>query len=439
MLVNRQKDLKYLEEGYNKPNSQLKFVFGRKYIGKTALISHFIKDKKAIYISLNDMRPNLFFTNMANEISSYFSLYKMDQKFNSFLEVLNLLNRQNIEEKLIIVVEDFHNILKIDKKALEELLSFWRKQLSKKNIYFILTSAIIFKDDYMQELEKNNDFLLLKSLEFETIKTMLPNLPKLDQLCVYTLLGTSPRYLKYYNKNINLAENIYNLFLSTNSYLFNLGLDILKSEIQDIGTYCSILYAISLGKTKIGDIAEFLNVKSTYLSRYIQKLLEMMILIKEIPIDSEEKSGKFGRYIIEDNALKFWFYYIYPNKNLISKQELLPITKQIQENFMSKTIQDSYKKYIKEHILKNKRTTFGYEPTTIGSWWDNNSNSIDLVAYDRKNITFVQILWQDEEMAKIAYGKLKVISEKMQTTLQKKYMIVSKNSYFNTNKSFDNE
>ncbi|MFV0561766.1 hypothetical protein [Malaciobacter mytili] len=42
-------------------------------------------------------------------------------------------------------------------------------------------------------------------------------------------------------------------------------------------------------------------------------------------------------------------------------------------------------------------------------------------------------------MAKIAYGKLKVISEKMQTTLQKRYIIVSKNSYFNTTKSLDNE
>ncbi len=51
---------------------------------------------------------------------------------------------------------------------------------------------------------------------------------------------------------------------------------------------------------------------------------------------------------------------------------------------MSKTVQSSYKKYIKEYINNNKRETLGYEPTNIGSWWDNNGNVIDLIAYDKK-------------------------------------------------------
>ncbi|PPK62939.1 DUF234 domain-containing protein [Malaciobacter marinus] len=433
MLLNRNTQINELEKNYAVPSSKLQFIFGRKYIGKTALVTHFLKSKNSIFISLNDMSSNLFFSVIADEIINHFGIYNSNQKFTTFEDVLLLLSKQEIEEKLIIVFEDFQNILKLDKNALDALILYWKKKLSKKNIYFMVTSSIIFKEEYIQSLEKISSMLYLNSLKFNTINNIVKNLSKVDQLCLYTLLGTSPKYLKYYNKNMNLAENIYAIFLSSNSYLSNLGIDILKAEIQDIGTYCSILYAISLGKTKIGDIATFLNVKSTYLTRYIQKLLDMMIIIKQVPINSDEKSTKFGRYLIEDNALKFWFYYIYPNKAAIQKENLNLITKKIQDDFMGKTVQDSYKKYIKEYINNNKRETLGYEPSNIGSWWDNNGNVIDLIAYDKKTITFILILWQDEDMAKISYGKLKVISEKVETTLQKKYIIVSKNSFLNSN------
>ena len=90
--------------------------------------------------------------------------------------------------------------------------------------------------------------------------------------------------MKFYNEKLNFTENIYNLFLNTNSYLYDLGLNVLKHEINDIGTYCSILEAISNDKNRIGDIASSLNVKSTYLTRYLQKLIDMMIIKKEVPI-----------------------------------------------------------------------------------------------------------------------------------------------------------
>ena len=48
-----------------------------------------------------------------------------------------------------------------------------------------------------------------------------------------------------FNPKNEFSENIFNLFLNPNSYLFDYGIRILKNEISDIGTYSSILYAIS--------------------------------------------------------------------------------------------------------------------------------------------------------------------------------------------------
>ena len=377
------------------------------------------------------MIPSLFFTQMANTINNFFHSSDVSTSFNTFSEILKFLDKQAIEKKLVIIMDDFQNINKVDKNALPELLKFWKKSLKNKNIQLIISSSLLFSDshDDIEKISANN--LSLDYLDFVAIKELFPEMNRLDQLYVYSLLGTTPSNLKYYNPKIDFTDNIFNLFLSPNSYLFDYGIRVLKSEISDIGTYSSILHSISKGNTKIGDIAASLDVKSTYLTRYLQKLIDMMIIRKIVPVGEDRKVSKFGRYEIEDSSLKFWFSYIYPNLTSLQLNDVQDVSKQIQDEFISKTVFLSYKKCIKEMINNKRKDILGYEPLHMGSWWDNNNNSIDLIAYDRKTVTFIQILWEDKDMAKISYGKLKSSSEKFESSLNKKYVIVTKNTFFN--------
>ncbi len=431
MFLQREKELQELEKSYNSATSSLKFVYGPKNVGKTTLSQQYIKDKESIYFANHEMIPSQFFTNMANTISEYFHNVKtVGIPFKSFENILEFLDKQKIDKKLVLVFDDFQNVLKVDKHSLENLLKFWKKKLKNKNLQIIIVSSLLFSDKD-SEIESCASVLKLGYLDFISIKEFFPEMNRLDQLYVYSLLGTTPTNLKFYNSKIEFTENIFNLFLSANSYLFDYGIRVLKSEISDIGTYSSILHAISKENTKIGDIASFLDVKSTYLTRYLQKLIDMMIIKKVVPIGEDKKSSKFGRYEILDNALKFWFSYIYPNLTALQQNDVKDVSKQIQDEFISKTVFLSYKKCIKEFIHKSQENIFGYTPNEIGSWWDNQNNNIDLLAFDRKIVTFVQILWEEKDMAKISYGKLKSTSEKFETSLEKKYIIVSKDTFFN--------
>ena len=431
MFLQREKELQKLHKNYNTPNSSIDFIFGPKNVGKTTLVQEFTKDKEYIYFANYEMMPSQFFTQMANTISNYFhNTNTVGKPFKSFIEVLEFLEKQEIQKKTIVVLDDFQNVIKVDKSALDDLSKFWKKRLKDKNIHLLVVSSHLFSEKE-NEISEFANIQKLEFLDFISIKELFPEMNRLDQLYVYSLLGTAPSNLKYYNPKLEFTENIFNLFLSSNSYLFDYGIRVLKSEISDIGTYSSILYAISKENTKIGDIAEALDVKSTHLTRYLQKLIDMMIIRKVLPVGEDKKSSKFGRYEIIDNALKFWFSYIYPNLSALQQNNTKEVSKLIQDEFISKTVFLSYKKCIKEFVNKKQESIFGYEPNTIGSWWDNQNNTIDLVAYDRKNITFVQILWEDKDLAKISYGKLKSTSEKFETSLERKYIIVSKNTFFN--------
>jgi len=432
MFIQREKELELLEKSYNEPNSTIDFLFGTTSCGKTTLLKEFSKEKDTLYISNYEMIPSLFFTKITSIINNFFENKYSDVNLNNFLEVLEFIEKQKIDSKLVIIFDDFQNIQKVDKSALENLVRFWKKTLKHKNIHVIISSSLLFGDSFEKDINKvSSNNILLEYLDFTAINELFPSMNRLDQLYVYSLLGTTATNLKYYNTKKNFIENIFNLFLAPNAYLFDYGIKVLKSEISDIGTYSSILHAISQGNTKIGDIAAALDVKSTYLTRYMQKLIDMMIVKKVVPLGEDKKKSKFGRYEISDNTLKFWFSYIYPNYSKLQFGEVEEVSKLIEDEFISKTVFLSYKKCIKEYIYKQQNKIFGYEPNFVGSWWDNNNNTIDLIAYNRKFITFVQILWEEKDVAQISYGKLKSSSDKFPTTLEKKYIIVSKNTFFN--------
>lgn len=49
MFIGREKELATLNRLYNSDKFEFAVIYGRRRVGKTALISHFIQDKKAIY------------------------------------------------------------------------------------------------------------------------------------------------------------------------------------------------------------------------------------------------------------------------------------------------------------------------------------------------------------------------------------------------------
>ena len=49
MFIGREKELSYLNEFYQKPGLGMTVIYGRRRIGKSTLISEFVKDKMVIF------------------------------------------------------------------------------------------------------------------------------------------------------------------------------------------------------------------------------------------------------------------------------------------------------------------------------------------------------------------------------------------------------
>lgn len=427
----RDEEFNQLQNIYLEKKSSLSFIFGQVGIGKTEFINDFVREKDFLYLDCLEMIPSLQIEFFKSSIAKHFDITENKLYFTSLFDILKFISSQDIKRKLVIVLDDFHNLVKSDKNSFKQLQTFWNSfdDQCNKHLQFIISSSI--KGSSTQELsfyKKATSILELKELPYDKITSIVTSLEKKDIMYVYSAFGVQANILKEYDVNKDVLTNIKNLLLDKHSHLFDYGERVLKSNLSEISTYNSILFAIARGSNKIGEIAKVLEVKSSYLTRYIQKLMDLMIIDKKVPVGEDKNKSKFGRYFITNRLVNFWYCYIYPNYTELKKGNTYPIINLIRRDFSSRIVQHAYKDHIFELIQSNPTKYIGFNPLHIGSWWNNTNDELDIVAYNKTDIVFISCKWKKKESNTFTYSNLKSKSNLFVTDLNKNFLIFSKTS-----------
>ena len=158
----------------------------------------------------------------------------------------------------------------------------------------------------------------LTQIPFRYYREFFPYNERRNLIEMYAVTGGVPKYIESFSNCSDIYQAIEDNVLNQNSYLYDEPNFLLQQEVSEIGSYFSIIRSIAAGNHKISAIASMLEVKVTSLSKYLQTLINLDILEREVPITEEnpEKSKK-GLYKIKDNYLRFWFAFIYPNRGFI--------------------------------------------------------------------------------------------------------------------------
>jgi len=436
MFINRKKELEALEDEYNSKRASFSVVYGRRRVGKTALLSQFIQNKKHIYlyITQSDLKSQL--QSFTMQIKQFVDeALAPHLSFSSFEEAIEFLTSLKIKEKLILVIDEYQYLTTLDKAFSSKLQRLWDEKLQHSNIYLILCGSVL---SMMQSEVLNYSAPLygrrttqfhIKSVKFRHIKEFLPKLTKLEQMQVFSSFGTIPKYLNEYDQNLNFMQNIEKKILNKNSYLYSEGNFLLKNEISDSATYFSILESISKGNTKIGHIASSLSVTSTHLTKYLKKLINLDIVFKETPVtDTNPLKSKFGRYKIKDKFLAFWFYYVFKNYNYLEIEQTTAVLQEIDLNLNDRFVSFAFEDFMIEDIWENPKKYLDFQPLKVGRWW-NNKEEIDIVAFDDENITFIECKWQDNVKKESVKNKLIAKAVNIKHNKTATYLVITKSDY----------
>ncbi len=436
MFYNRDEELKTLEKDYRKNGSSFSVIYGRRRVGKTALIYKFIKDKPNIFFYATEANLSIQLTNLLSQILKIVDKpYLKDIEIHSLEQLFDILNEYHFKKKLVFVIDEYQNLSKVDKSTSSQLQSIWDTMLKSKNIHLILCGSVVSMMhsevlDYTSPLYgRRTTNIHLKELQTRYIESFIPNISFEDKMRVYASFGTIPKYLESYDTSLDFYENIKENILNKNSFLYQEGYFLLKQELNELANYFSILEIISKGETKIGSIASKMQVPSTYITRYLTKLIDLDILTKEVPITEKNPlKSKLGRYRFKDKFLNFWFFYVYKNYNFLEINQTQAVIEEIKQNFNDRFVSFAFEDFVKEQIMLNPTKFLSFTPLKIGRWW-NNKEEIDLVAYNETNIAFIESKWQNSINKERVKNALVKKSMAIKTDKKEEYVVVSKGDF----------
>lgn len=381
-FINRGKELQRLDELWDEKGSDLVVIYGKRRVGKTELIKHFLKGKPGVYF-LADKRPEAEqLKGIGRRVGEYFKDEIM-KDFSSWDEMFIYL-KSRVKEPFVLALDEFPYLAEHNKALSSIFQKGWDEYLKDLPIYLILcgSSIAMMEEEVLGSKAplygRRSGQILLKPLSFYQAWNFFPKRSFEEFLKIFTITGGTPSYLLEIGKG-SLEKNIEEI-LDRNSFLFREVDFVLREEFREPRRYLSILRAIAYNKTKFGEIVNETGLETSNLYSYLDRLRDLELIEKHIPA-TVAKPERFKRstYHLQDNFFKFWFTYIHPYRSELEMGNKEESLRKLREEFKMMVAQ-TYESIAQDIIRKNQNLFFNFE--RIGRWWDG-KNEIDLIALNK--------------------------------------------------------
>ena len=389
-FVDREQEMETLQSEYNRDGSALVVLYGRRRVGKTTLISEFIKNKNALFFLASEeaeaQNRNAFKEKVAEFIDSDLlrsaDIKSWDVLFKSIMDT-------PFESKPVIVLDEFQYLGKANHAFPSVFQRIWEEILKDKSVMVILCGSLISMME-SQTLAYGSPLygrrtaqIRLQQIPFGYYHDFFPGKSRRELIEMYAVTGGVPKYIELFSESRDIYSAIQKCVLNRSGYLYDEPHFLLQQEVTEVGSYFSIIKAIAAGNSKLSAISAVLEIKATGLTKYLKTLIDLDILEREVPIteDNPEKS-KRGLYKIKDNYLRFWFAFVYPNMSFIESGHSRVVMNKIKKSLVPNHIAFVYEDVCKERMWElNADNVWSFNFTKLGRYWDAKTE-IDIAALD---------------------------------------------------------
>ena len=389
-FIDRESELETLQSEYARNGSALVVLYGRRRVGKTTLISEFIKDKNALFFLASEeseTQNRYAFKEKAAEFMNSDLLRNADVK--SWDVIFKALMDATFASKPVIVIDEFQDIGKTDPAFSFKFPKVLEGNLKDKQVMVILCGSLISMME-SQTLSYNSPLygrrtaqIRLNQIPFRYYGEFFPHKSRRELIEMYSVTGGVPKYIELFAESKDIYKAIERNVLNRSGYLYDEPNFLLQQEVSEVGSYFSVIKAIAAGNSKLSAIASMLEVKATSLTKYLKTLMDLDILEREVPIteNNPEKSKK-GLYKIKDNYIRFWFAFVYPNRSFIESGNSRIVMDKIHKGLITNHTAYVYEDVCRERMWElNVAETWPFQFSKIGRWWDAH-DEIDISAMD---------------------------------------------------------
>ena len=419
MFIGRERELNTLNELYNSGKFEFAVVYGRRRIGKTALINHFIENKDAIFFTGVESNAKQNLENISASIWEYTNGTAIDSAFVSFQAAIEYVFKLAEKKRIVLVLDEYPYVARATKSLASTLqLLIDRYKDTSKLMLILCGSSMSYMEDKVLSYKAplyGRRTAQIKLLPFSFAETCryFANYSPEEKALAYGIVGGTPQYILQFDDKRSIEDNVKNTFLNPMSFLYEEPVNLLKQEVREPAIYTAIITAIATGSSRMSEIASKVGEDANVCAMYIKSLINLGIITKETPYG--QKESRRSIYSSIDNMFRFWYRFVPDNYSLIARGAADLVYSRIAPHlseYMGKVFEDICAQYLWEQLLAGQcPISF----SSLGRWWGTDEATreqaeIDIVGAQDKNTALVaECKWTNE---KVDLAVLKTLIER---------------------------
>jgi len=384
-FLGRRRELKVLDDAWKAPAGAFVPVYGRRRVGKSELILHFLGDRPAIYhvgkVAPAELQVREFLVEAARALEQPLLAQLAATDWKAALDAVD--QAWTGPGKLVLAFDEFQWSAGASPELPSLLQELWDRRWKRGRVMLILCGSMI---GFMERevlgaksplFGRRTAQIRLAPFGLREAAAFHPNWSRTDQARVRFVVGGVASYLRAFDPRRSFEQNVVENLLSEFAPLFREPEFLLREELREVSSYQAVLSAIAAGETTIAGIARAAGLAERGLTYYIDQLQALGYVARRFPLMGAKANARQLRFVLEDPLLRFWFRFVFPHRSAVQRLGPLQAFRELVKPELESYFGTCFERLCRE-ALADLYAEEGVSAFEIGEYWDR-TTQIDVV------------------------------------------------------------
>ncbi len=316
-LIDREPEMAALRSAASQGTAgvpQLVVVWGRRRVGKTFLLSHFVRDRRAVFFGATQQAQGVELSRLADAVRRDLGEEAADLAgggFSTWEAALRFFAAVAREQPLVVVLDEVPYLTASTPGFASVVQAVWDHLPAGTQLTLVLCGSAIGMMEAMIGAGgalRGRPTLTMRLAPIEPVpaRAFLAELEPAAFLEAYAACGGYPLHLRAWDQRASCEANLLRLAGAPGGILLEDAESMLAEELTHAGGYARVLAAIGRGRTRYAQIA---SESDQRIERPLEILMRAGLISKRLPVGAPR--GARATYEIADPYLAFWFSVLY--------------------------------------------------------------------------------------------------------------------------------